>query len=380
MKVHLLFPSSRFFNFTIKLFFTLAMIIIAPPLCVLAQSLEEAYDPCATEPDSLPENTDFLLCPEPCSEGYCFEDPEDNEGIPTNGLVEDKWIEISGVYRITRNAEFRNCYFKMLPGAQILIEPAHEANPEIAFKNCEFWGCIEMWYGIHIDASAVTKLNFTFNSCKIRDAYIASNIYEGKKYYYDLQENYFSNNWVGISNRRQNGTATNALFVHNVFTNPAQLKGRTGYMTGLPMIGYPRAWAGMRYIETTVTVGTAPTLTTPNTTNSFLYLANGIIADKTWLWSIYNHFQGIEPTNGFGIWVIDNGAEVLHNSFIFGGKYNIFTQGANLKVTDFCWFQKITQYYIWCEKNTNAEQIIIKDNIFDVSSCKGNSAIYVQRP
>mgnify|MGYP007080475931 CR=1 FL=1 len=147
MKVHLLFPSSRFFNFTIKLFFTLAMIIIAPPLCVLAQSLEEAYDPCATEPDSLPENTDFLLCPEPCSEGYCFEDPEDNEGIPTNGLVEDKWIEISGVYRITRNAEFRNCYFKMLPGAQILIEPAHEANPEIAFKNCEFWGCIEMWYG-----------------------------------------------------------------------------------------------------------------------------------------------------------------------------------------------------------------------------------------
>gem|GEM_PF-1217588 len=352
-----------------------------PPLCVLAQSLEEAYDPCATEPDSLPENTNFLMCEETCSDGYCFEDPANNAGIPLNGFVVNKTIEISGVYRITRSANFRNCHFKMLPGAQILIEPVTEISPVVVFNNCEFLGCEEMWFGIHINASAVSKLNFVFEGCNIQDAFIALNLYEGKNYNYLIQDSEFINNCIGVSNRRQNNSITNAVFLRNNFSTDFQLKPRSGYMSTLAMFSYPFAWAGMRFVSTTVSVGAAPTLTVPATTNTFSqFRFNGIITHNTWLSSIHNRFNLFDfNTDSRGISVTDKGAEILNNSFDSAGYYAIFTNHANLR-TEQNLFEGLSHNYIECRGNSNAEQIKIVGNNFQIDSCNVTTGINVQRP
>jgi hypothetical protein len=176
---------------------------------VLAQETEPMpYNPCISAP-TLPAHcidgtrTCDYYSQFPCSPGYCWEAGgiPINAGIPPSTIVENKTIEIAGVYTITQNVRFNNCIFKMRGDSRINISPISGHNlMKIVFSNCKFFGCGEMWQGIVVDASmAQKKLGMQFVNNSVEDAYIGLTL-DPKNGQYGISDNIFRNNHIGISN------------------------------------------------------------------------------------------------------------------------------------------------------------------------------------
>ncbi|MBC7777893.1 MAG: hypothetical protein H7246_20840 [Phycisphaerae bacterium] len=172
-----------------------------------------------------------------CSEGYCWASGTTtaNQGIPFNGLVQNKVIEIGGTYRITQNVRFEDCIFKMRGDARILVSPVGTKRMKIFFANCQFFGCNEMWQGIVVEASGATGgLYFNFGSNSVEDAYIGLTLDEIQTVPtngYNIFDNDFRNNHIGVSNLRRDDLALNAVLTGNHFFSDRRIV-RAGRLIG----------------------------------------------------------------------------------------------------------------------------------------------------
>lgn len=353
--------------------------ILFSQLTIKAQSTEPMpYNPCPPNLNLSAScyggaGTCYTYGQYPCSPGYCWDGGgiPDNAGIPTNGIVENKTIEIAGVYTITQNVRFINCIFKMHGDARINISPVGNVLMKISFINCNFFGCNEMWQGIIINASGATgKLYFTFGSCNVEDAYIGLKLDEMNAGY-SIVNNTFRNNHIGISNLRQNGSILNAAIVQNTFLQTASLANRVGSLAPpFIMLEYPLAYAGIKYSQVTTVIGEK------NTPNIFSCLTYGLISTSSTVLSINNTFQDIILN---GILAIDGTISATDCRFQLNGYIAISATGSNLtahfNTFNGAWIEGIESF-----QNANAEQISIVENNFNIDQNTWVFGITIDRP
>ncbi len=313
----------------------------------------------------------------PCSTDYCWASGAtiNNQGIPLSGLVENKTIEIGGVYTITQGATFKNCIFKMRPDARINISPAGSSSLSVNFDQCRFFGCNQMWQGIVVNTTN-TSANFMLNfyACRIEDAYVGVTLDEEKGNYSFLKNN-FQNNHIGVSNFRQNNLILNALFALNTFYQSAPLAGvnPTGPLGGVLMPDYPNAHAGIKYSNVITTIGVA------GNANLFSCLENGIVVkDGGRIDVVKDIFQNIGQN---GIWVEDililnaNGC-----TFRFEGDFCIRAKNASLNIFRNT-FTGNWREGVHSTRNTGVQYIHIADkNVFNFTGGRWQYGIYIERP
>lgn len=347
------------------------------------------YNPCASS-TTLPAHcidgtrTCDYYSQFPCSPGYCWEAGgiPDNAGIPTNGIVTNKTIEIGGIYTITQNVKFVNCVFKMRGDSRINISPVAGGIPaKISFDNCDFFGCNEMWYGIVIDGAGVSSsMKFDFSNCSIEDAYIgltldesSSGIPNGSSHlYYSLSDNIFRNNHIGISNLRHGG-ALNAVIVRNQFYQTANLATQVGSLANFILPDYPLAHAGIKYVSLTTVVG----VDQHGLHNTFRCLVNGIVTNGS-LWESRNNFFNDLGENG--IWSRRDRMKSIHCRFFGTGRIGILTEAVHFKAMKNI-FSGTWEEGIHATGNTNGRTIEITDlNSFNMTGNGWINGVYVERP
>ncbi|MFN0035078.1 MAG: T9SS type A sorting domain-containing protein [Saprospiraceae bacterium] len=372
-------PLVSLIAFMAAVFFTTALI---------AQGSElPAYDPCAPSPTLSIHCLDGTRKCDyysqfPCSPDYCWTNVVigDNEGIPVNGVVENKVIEIADTYTITRKVTFENCLFKMHGGARINISPV---NPLLGgviatFRNCDFFGCSEMWQGIYVNAANAPNMMFFFNNCSVEDAYIGLQLDEaGGKY--SIADNSFRNNHIGIGNLRQNGSALNASIIRNTFSQSADLAARLDSLAPpFPMPDYPIAHAGIKYVNTSTSVGieVKPLLPVLNTGNTFSCLMNGLISENSNVASARNTFQNMGQ---YGIWATGGTLRTEHCKFLLEGHTGIWASGTNLTAI-LNRFEGDWVEGIYSAGDTNSEWIAIAGNEFTIAAPNWTRGIFVFRP
>ena len=315
-----------------------------------------------------------------CSPGYCWSSgvPSPNAGIPLGGLVENKVIEIGGTYSITISVTFKNCTFRMSGDARINISPVSADPVNVTFDNCDLFGCGQMWQGIVVDATGASgDFTFDFLNGTIEDAYIGLRLDEFKGDY-SIADNSFRNNHIGISNVRENGSTLNGVIVRNHFWQTANLATRTGSLAPpFPMLDYPLAHGGVKYIDVVSTVGVLQTIQTGNTVNIFECLVNGILTGgpTARVQSISNHFQAMGL---YGIYAFDGALRVSHCHFLDSGHTGIYALGATIKVAD-SFFSGDWKNGISSAQNPNAEDIRIERNTFVINTVNWFFGITVQR-
>ncbi|MFN0035446.1 MAG: T9SS type A sorting domain-containing protein [Saprospiraceae bacterium] len=374
--------------------FLMAMLLTAflAPSAARAQGAEppSPYDPCVAAAPSAPSCIDgSRSCYDvqhTCSPGYCWSGgvPSVNEGIPFDGVVENKVIEIGGVYTITKNVRFVNCTFRMLGDARVNISPAGNALMKIFFENCDFYGCNAMWQGIVVDVSAASAgLLFAFWGGNIEDAYIGLRLDEGDDATsYQIASNTFRNNHIGIANLRQIGGELNAKIWRNQFFQTANLAARVGSLVDDPnlpplMPDYPLAHAGVKYVNVVSAVGVLQTGQTGNTLNVFECLVYGIVTEGGAVQSTSNIFQVMGL---YGVYATDGAVRVVHCHFLESGMAGIVTIGATLKAQHNV-FSGAWRWGIHASQNLNGEFITInEENQFTITDATWLYGIYVERP
>lgn len=355
------------------------LVAFATSTILKAQNNEpQPYNPCPSTWFLSPQCFDgFRSCEYysqfPCSPNYCWASGgiSNNAGIPTNGIVQNKTIEIGGVYTITQGVTFLNCVFKMHGDSRINLSPLNITN--ITFQGCTFLGCGEMWQGIFVDASATPHTYFKFWGNTIEDAYNGLNLDEMAPY--SIADNTFRNNHIGISNLRQNGSLLNASIIRNTFLQSSDLATKIGSLIGLAMPDYPLAHAGIKLVRASAAVGSG-TFPQSNVFNTFICLVNGIVSENGTVASNNNSFQSISQ---YGIWAIDGTINVGSCQFLSGGYIGIWAEGANL------WAQDNSFKGDWIEGihsmgNTNAEHIEISKNRFTIIHNNWENGIFLSRP
>lgn len=349
----------------------------------------QPYDPCPPESSLVPQcmdgsricfnynNAEFV-----CSPDYCWASGviDDNAGIPASGVVTDQIIEIGSTYTITQGVVFKNCVFNMLGDSRINISPvtSGSAITKVTFQDCTFFNCYNMWQGIFVDASAAFKgLEFTFSNNIIEDAYIGLSLYELNSTYIII-DNSFRNNYIGISNLRQNGSALNASVVRNTFNQSVGLVTRTGSLLSTSMSGYPSSEAGIKYIRAITAVGATPTPSTAiaSTANTFSCLTYGLETEAGVVTSTNNTFQDIKI---FGIWATDGTMRASRCRFTGTGYRGIMTIGATLTATNNSFNGKCKEG-IHAAGNINAEQLSVTGNNFTIAYNTWIYGIFIERP
>ena len=184
-----------------------------------------------------------------------------NEGIPENGVVEDKVIFINGAYTITRDVQFVNCKFKMYAGASITLQPSDPFNTvSMEFDHCDFFGCDAMWAGISVfidnqSALPAVPLELFFHDCRVEDAAVGLLLHDGYGAQYSIFNNTFRNNHIGVANREEAYLGLNAVFVGNEFFGDNFL---------LPPMNTLFPYAGMKLVKTIAKVGVSKSGAAPN--------------------------------------------------------------------------------------------------------------------
>lgn len=374
--------------------FLMALLLTAflGPSGARAQGTEppSPYDPCVATAPSTPSCLDgsrscYYVQPI-CSPGYCWSGgvPSVNAGIPFDGIVANKVIEIGGVYTITQNVRFVNCTFRMLGDARVNISPAGNALMKIFFENCDFYGCNAMWQGIVVDASAASAgLLFAFWNGNIEDAYIGLRLDEGgDATSYQITSNTFRNNHIGIANLRQIGGELNAEIRRNQFFQTANLAARVGSLiddndpnTPPLMPGYPLAYAGVKYVSVSTTIG----VNLHAEVNLFRCLLNGLITEGSMsrVTSVNNTFETIGER---GIGTTNGRMEAINCRFRLSGLYGIATDGAVLTASS-NQFSGNWGIGIWSVNNLNSQLIRIhQNNTFTINSGSWTVGILVERP
>ncbi|MDX1911804.1 MAG: T9SS type A sorting domain-containing protein [Saprospiraceae bacterium] len=345
------------------------------------------YDPCLAAPQSpscLDGSRTCIENGEPipaCSEGYCWANGgiPINAGIPANGVVENKIIEIGGTYTVTQSVHFINCTFRMSGDARINISPAGSNVMKVKFDNCDLFGCTEMWQGIVVDASAATGgFLFTFFQNKVEGAYIGLRLDEGvanSNFGYQITGNEFRNNHIGVSSLRSNGTVLNAIFRQNHFFQTALLPTKVGSLQGVAMPGYPQSYAGVQLINTPGSVG----INAVGQANLFNCLLNGIIAlnGKNVINCVNNRFEKIQER---GVWVADRRAFISNCTFAVSGGIGVFSSASNL-TAQANMFEGNWVRGMHVESNLNAQKILInQQNSFNMTGSAWEYGIYAERP
>jgi hypothetical protein len=303
-----------------------------------------------------------------------------NQGIPANGVVENKIIEIGGTYTITQEVTFSNCIFKMRGDARINISPSGGGLgfTKVNFQGCSFFGCGEMWQGIFVDASGVNNtLQFFFWGNHLEDAYIGLSLDENNAAY-SIADSDFRNNYIAISNLRQNGATLNASIVRNSFWQSADLALRTGSLTNPALMPeHPLAISGIVYIRVATSIGATPASGggIATTENVFTCLLNGIISNESAASSINNTFNSMTQ---FGISLTEGNMDVLSCRFTGGGWNGIISNGASLRAVGNTfsgnWLEGI---HSW--NNLNSESVRIHSCQFNIAFANWRYGIYLDR-
>ena len=275
----------------------------------------------------------------------------------------------------------------MLGDARVNVSPVGTSLMNVNFENCDFYGCNNMWQGIVVDASGVPNgLLFTFIDGNIEDAYKGLTLDEG--FNGDLAQNYqitnntFRNNHIGITNLRQVGGSLNALVRKNQFFQTANLAARIGSLIddndpNMPplMPGYPIAYAGIKYVNIATTIG----VNLNGEANFFRCLLNGLITEghRSSVTSINNTFERITDR---GIWSYRGYITVLGCTFGVGSGVCVFTESASLNaktnVFGGNWVGGIHSI-----GNNNAQSIMINNqNQFNIVGSLWEFGILVERP
>jgi hypothetical protein len=329
---------------------------------LLAQETEPLpYNPCISAP-TLPAHcidgtrTCDYYSQFPCSPGYCWAAGgiPNNAGIPPSAIVQNKTIEISGVYTITQSVLFINCIFKMRGDSRIDISPISAISlVKVSFENCDFFGCGEMWQGIVVDASqAQKKLGMRFTNNNIEDAYIGLRL-DPLRGQYGISDNIFRNNHIGIGNVLRLGIPLNAVVIRNQFYQTANLATQVGSLLNLILPDYPLAHAGIKYVSTSTVVG----VDQHGQQNTFSCLVNGIVTESTGWESRNNFFFDIAEN---GIWSRGSRLRSLRCRFYGMGRIGILTERVFLKAERNL-FSGIWEEGIHATGNNFSEQIIIND-------------------
>lgn len=309
-----------------------------------------------------------------CSPGYCFITPiSPNAGIPPSGVVVGQTIEIDGDYQISQSATFVNCHFKMRGGARITVAPMSSGIVSVTFDNCYFFSCAQLWYGIAVNASGTSELDFTFKNCSMEDAYQGLLLDEGALNRYFIKDNVFFNNHLGITNRQQNGTPLNAMILKNKFYSTDDLAQIPANMSTVSMPFYPLSYAGIEFIETIASVGRGP-----DDQNEFYCMLFGLMNNLGAVRSSNNSYYDINQT-GNGIWVY-NGTQVsMGDSFHSAGNIALLARASNLLVA-VNHFDGRSETGIQSENNLNAEIVEIwRHNVFDISEDSWRNGVKLNR-
>ncbi|MBN8678748.1 MAG: T9SS type A sorting domain-containing protein [Chitinophagales bacterium] len=368
---------------------TILFVAILAANSIKAQETE--YNPCAEflmGPQALPCFDDTRTCDEfeiqpVCSPGYCWSSGiiMNNAGIPANGIVENKVIEIGSPYTVTQNVRFINCTFRMLANARINISPVGAVLMKVSFENCNFYSCDDMWYGIVVNASAATGgLLFSFFDSNMEDAYIGLTLDEtppgataGPAY--QITNNTFRNNYIGISNLRKNGRALNTSIRRNTFFQSAALLNKSGSLAGIPMPNHPVSFSGIYYSQVVTTVG----VNLHGEANLFTCLFHGMVTDGNLgvVSSVNNTFKNIKEN---GIWTTNGQMTAINCRFQTKGKIGIMADAAVLTAST-NQFSGDWLKGIWSKNNLNSQLIRINlNNTFTIDSVGWQYCIQVERP
>ena len=282
-----------------------------------------------------------------------------NQGISSSGVtVANKNIEVYGTYRITLSVTFNNCTFKMHPDSRIIFENSTAAH--ISFYFCKFFSCDDMWEGIRVENSATSSL-FVFSGCRIEDAFKALTVKESGTV--AIVNTEFINNYIGITNLKQDGTPLNATIRGNTFkyTNAGQLRPLTGKMLS-DIAMFILHDCGIYFVNTRSNIG-SPGLT--SYINLFTCMTNGIWVVNSVTLSRNNHFTllGIYAGIGTGI-LAENGTLTVKDKCFFKDiNYGVGIQAIGVNLTAYNNdFQGDMYFGIESSFNDNAEQIDIHRN------------------
>ena len=249
-----------------------------------------------------------------------------NEGIPENGVVEDKVIFINGAYTITRDVQFVNCKFKMYAGASITLQPSDPFNTvSMEFDHCDFFGCDAMWAGISVfidnqSALPAVPLELFFHDCRVEDAAVGLLLHDGYGARYSIFNNTFRNNHIGVANREEAYLGLNAVFVGNEFYGDNFL---------LPPMSTVFPYAGMKLVKTIAKVGVSKSGAAPN---YFHCLDFGILSEYSTVSAQSCQFLDMNQAIGAGIRATGGSFKIEDCSFLGAARNFVEAQGVNLTV------------------------------------------------
>ena len=263
----------------------------------------------------------------------------------------------------------------MQPGSQILFDVP--AGTVIRFEGCKLFGCTAMWKGIEVVSSSNT-VAFVFTGCRIEDAFKALTLHETPTRACLITGNQFINNYIGITNRKQNGTAINANWWSNAFYANANLLPKYTGLTSTDVPDHPKAYAGIDLVRTSLNIGRDGNPSNNVYVNSFSCMINGIRADNCTMTNRNAFFLNLDTEFGTGIWVNDGTATITRCAFANTGFFGIDAKGNNLTVRN-SFFTGSNFTGISSLDNRNGEIVLIERNLFDYGVSGNSMGVELER-
>lgn len=278
-----------------------------------------------------------------------------NQGIPVGGTVDGKDIVVNGTYRITVPVLFKNCNFKMGKGAKIIFETSSATY--LRFYFCNFFSCDEMWEGIRVENSAAAN-QFIFSGCHIEDAFKALTIKEVGTV--AIINTDFVNNYISITNLKQDGSVINGTIRGNTFMATAELRPLSPkFIAEIFANSLPDC--GIYLVNTKAVIGSPGVV---SYINLFTCINNGIYTINCDILSRNNHFDFLGQADFLGV-----GITSIYGSLRVKDKCRfsdisasaIYTDGADLTAENNDFFGDMF-FGIECTNNDKGEVIDIHRN------------------
>ncbi len=309
-----------------------------------------------------------------------------------NTLIEDKNYIVNGHWTINvgklqdfeTSLVFRNCNFKIAPGAQITVR-CHN-NKTMTYDGCDFFSCDQMWRGIVIEhyftVLGFETPTFNFTNCQIEDA--ASALWfrnPSLAVVFQINGNTFNNNYIGVTAFKDFGSGApqwmSLAFLDNTIGATHSL--RPFYSPKIPP-GWPRAKGGVNLSLLSTSIGSV------TSSNYFFFMDYGIICENSVLTSRHNTFDALW---GDGIFAKTSSLTVIGgNEFIGTMSFPGFTptvmqNGINAFSSDLNvsgnTFRDRIRNAIYSRDNFNAELITIDNNFFEPQTQESRYGIILDR-
>ncbi len=332
------------------------------------------YNPCdmTLPPEDFeyePEGITLSLCQQYGDQEYTPVPNGTGTSYPGTQVIENEYYYVEGVWSISADQEltFRNCYFKMAPGAQLIVNCNAARN--VTFSGCFFFACDRLWRGIIVNGLPLISLatsNFNFQGCSIEDAARAITPGPVTPFYFDVENSNFINNYIGI----YMGAASSyplVLCKNTKFGTTGNL--RPNYTGNKQLRTWPLSEAGvfMQKGYLSCTSG-----------SQFYRMVHGLIME--------GGYANIAATGFITLWqggIAAKDAYVgVRSGTIFKGEekipgtnqydipfmqYGIYSHGSDLDVSD-SHFEDVIERGIFSEGNSNAQKVDIRDSYFEQKS------------